>query len=144
MSAKTKIVVLHMKRMIFTGVMIGLILILAVLIAILLRPKDDSAGETVPTMYVPGVYTSSVQISDAALDVQVVVDENNINSISLVNLDETMETMYPLVRPALEELTEQILSNQSLDHITYSQNNQYTSMVLLGAIEDALQKAAPE
>ena len=144
MSAKTKIVVLHMKRMIFTGVMIGLILILAVLIAILLRPKDDSAGETVPTMYVPGVYTSSVQISDAALDVQVVVDENNINSISLVNLDETMETMYPLVRPALEELTEQILSNQSLDHITYSQNNQYTSMVLLGAIEDALQKAVPE
>ena len=144
MSAKTKIVVLHMKRMIFTGVMIGLILILAVLIAILLRPKDDSAGETVPTMYVPGVYTSSVQISDAALDVQVVVDENNINSISLVNLDETMETMNPLVRPALEELTEQILSNQSLDHITYSQNNQYTSMVLLGAIEDALQKAAPE
>ena len=72
------------------------------------------------------------------------VDENHINSISLVNLDETMETMYPLVRPALDELSEQITANQSLDDITYSQNNQYTSIVLLSAIEEALEKAASE
>ena len=72
------------------------------------------------------------------------VDENHINSISMVNLDETMETMYPLVRPALDELSEQITANQSLDDITYSQNNQYTSIVLLSAIEEALEKAASE
>ena len=100
--------------------------------------------ETVPTMYTPGVYTSSVQLGDTALDIQVAVDENHINSISLVNLDETMETMYPLVRPALDELSEQITANQSLDDITYSQNNQYTSIVLLSAIEEALEKAASE
>ena len=100
--------------------------------------------ETVPTMYTPGVYTSSVQLGDAALDIQVAVDENHINSISMVNLDETMETMYPLVRPALDELSEQITANQSLDDITYSQNNQYTSIVLLSAIEEALEKAASE
>lgn len=144
MSAKTKIIVLHMKRIIFTAVCIALILILAVLIAVLLKPKDKTPNETVPTMYVPGVYTSSVKISDAALDVQVVVDENNINSISLVNLDTSMETMYPLLRPALEDLESQIVSEQSLSDLTYSQNNQYTSIVLLNAIRDALEKAASE
>ncbi len=144
MSAKTKIIVLHMKRIIFTAVCIALILILAVLIAVLLKPKDKNSNETVPTMYVPGVYTSSVKISDAALDVQVVVDENNINSISLVNLDASMETMYPLLRPALDDLESQIVSEQSLSDLTYSQNNQYTSIVLLNAIRDALEKAASE
>ena len=144
MSAKTKIVVLHMKRIVFTGIVIGLILIFAVCLMLFLKPKDNSMDETVPTMYTQGVYTSSVQLGDAALDIQVAVDENHINSISMVNLDETMETMYPLVRPALDELSEQITANQSLDDITYSQNNQYTSIVLLSAIEEALEKAASE
>ena len=126
MSAKTKIVVLHMKKIVFTGIVAGLLLILAVLLMVFLRPEDDSAGESVPTMYVPGVYTSSVQLGDAALDIQVVVDENNINSISLVNLDETMETMYPLVTPALKELADQVTASQSLEDITYSQSSQYT------------------
>ena len=144
MSAKTKIVVLHMKRIVFTGIVIGLILIFAVCLMLFLKPKDNSMDDTVPTMSTPGVYTSSVQLGDAALDIQVAVDENHINSISLVNLDETMETMYPLVRPALDELSEQITANQSLDDITYSQNNQYTSIVLLSAIEEALEKAASE
>lgn len=144
MSTKTKIIVLHMKRIIFTAVGIALILILAILIAVLLKPKDKVSTETEPTMYVPGVYTSSVKISDAALDVQVVVDENYINSISLVNLDASMETMYPLLRPALNDLESQIVSTQSLSGLTYSQNNQYTSTVLLNAIRNALEKAAPE
>ena len=94
-------------------------------------------------MYVPGVYTSSVMMDSNSIDVQVTVDENHINSISLGNLDETMETMYPLVRPTLDELSEQILRKQSLNDITYSQNNQYTSMLLLAAVQNALEKASP-
>lgn len=81
-------------------------------------------------------------LNDSALDVQVVVDENNINSVSLVNLDETVETMYPLVKPAMEELAQQIVDTQSLDNITYSQSNQYTSIVLMNAIEEAIEKAS--
>ena len=96
-----------------------------------------------PTLYTPGVYTSSVMMDHNAMDVQVVVDENNIKSISLVHLDKTMETMYPLMKPTLSELSEQIIQNQSIDNITYSQNNQYTSMLLLDAIRSALKKASP-
>ena len=143
MSAKTKFVVLHMKKLLFAGVAAALGIIFLILLFFMLHTRENSAGESVPTMYTPGVYTSSVMIDQNALDVQVAVDENHINSISLVNLDETMETMYPLVEPTLDELSEQILSQQSLTDITYSQNNQYTSMLLLEAISDALEKASP-
>jgi uncharacterized protein with FMN-binding domain len=101
--------------------------------------------EVLPTaQYVPGVYTSSVMLGDSAVDVQVILDENKIKSISLVNLDETVETMYPLVKPAMEELSGQIIASQSTENITYSQNNQYTSIVLLSAIQDTIEKASLE
>lgn len=134
-----------MKKLIFAGIATGLgILILILLFALLhTRTNDTADGESVDTLYVPGVYTSSVMIDQNALDVQVTVDENHINSISLVNLDETMETMYPLVAPTLEELADQIITNQSVTDITYSKNNQYTSKLLLNAVEDALEKASP-
>ena len=144
MSAKTKIVVLHMKELIFTGILavLGIFLIIMLLVMFLL--KDGSTKENAESTgkYQPGVYTASVMLNDSALDVQVVVDENNINSVSLVNLDETVETMYPLVKPAMEELAQQIVDTQSLDHITYSQSNQYTSIVLMNAIEEAIEKAS--
>ncbi len=92
--------------------------------------------------YQAGVYTSSILFNDNVLDVEVAVDEKKIKSISLVNLDESTATMYPLVEPAfMESLSEQIYKKQSLENITYSEENQYTSMVLINAIEDALDKA---
>lgn len=145
MSVKTKIVVLRLKELVFTGVLAVLAILLIILLLTLFLPKDKEDGASVDTMsYIPGVYTSSVMLNDTAVDVQVIVDENNINSISLVNLDETVETMYPLVRPAMEELSKQIIDTQSLENITYSQSNQYTSIVLLNAIESAIEKASPD
>ena len=143
MSAKTKIVVLHMKKLVFAGTAAILGIIFLFLLFFMLHNRENSAGESVPTLYVPGVYTSSVMIDQNSLDVQVTVDENHINSISLINLDDTMETMYPLIRPTLEELSQQIITKQSVDDITYSKNNQYTSMLLLSAVTDALEKASP-
>ena len=91
--------------------------------------------------YVAGVYTSSIKFNDNTVDVQVVVDKNHINSISLVNLNDTVATMYPLMQPALKDLTDQICEKQSTDNLTYKDDNQYTSMVLLNAINDAIAKA---
>ena len=59
-----------------------------------------------------------------------------------INLDETVTAMYPLMQPALDNLKEQIYKNQSTDNLSYSDDNQYTSMVLIHAIDDALEKAA--
>ncbi len=46
------------------------------------------------------------------------------------------------MEPALDNLAEQILSSQSLENITYPEQNQYTSIVILDAISRALDKAA--
>lgn len=143
MSTKTKIVVLHRKKLFVAAASAILMIFLLLLLILSLGKRKSTAEESVPTMYVPGVYTSSVMIDEHALDVQVAVDENHINSISLVNLDDTMETMYPLIRPTLEELSQQIITRQSVEDITYSENNQYTSMLLLTAVSDALEKASP-
>ena len=73
---------------------------------------------------------------------EVVVDDNHINSITLVNLDESTAAMYPLMQPTLDNITQQVYEKQSLDNISYGDDNQYTSMVLLNAIQAALDKAA--
>ena len=70
-----------------------------------------------------------------------VVDQEKIQNISLSNLDETVTAMYTLMEPAMDNLTEQIYEAQSTDNLTYAEDNQYTSMVLINAINQALDKA---
>ena len=142
MSAKTKIVVLHMKELVYTVIFVvlaGLLILLFVGINIKGGQKDESAKETMK--YTPGKYTSSILFNDNSIDVEVVVDENRINSVSLVNLDESVATMYPLMQPALDAISQQIYENQSLEGIDYGSENQYTSQVLVEAIRNALSKA---
>ncbi len=145
MSSKTKIVVLHMRELIYTVIfaVLGILLIL-LLIFMFLPDKEDKDNAQETMQYIAGVYNSSIKFNDNAIDVEVVIDNNRINSISLVNLDETVATMYPLMQPALDNISQQIYETQSLDNITYSEENQYTSVVLLKAIDQALQKALPE
>lgn len=75
------------------------------------------------------------------VELQVAVDRDHINSITLTNLDESVTTLYPLMRPTLSELSAVILSEQSIENVSYSDENRYTSMLLLQAISEALDKA---
>ncbi|MCM1252005.1 MAG: hypothetical protein NC321_04225 [Clostridium sp.] len=147
MSSKTKIVVLHVKELIYTGIFAVLGILLIILLIIMFLPKDEKK-ESVPTMtqtstnsYIPGIYTTSLILNDNVVEIEVTVDEKNINSIRLVNLDEAVTTMYPLIQPSFEDLANQIITNQSLDGITYSDDSKYTSMILLNAITASLEKA---
>ncbi len=141
MSAKTKIVVLHMKELIYTAIFAGLGILLVILFFFMFLPEKEKERTAETMKYAAGVYTSSILFQDSTLEVQVIVDENRIQSVSLVNLSETVETMYPLVKPALEEMAEQIIKNQSVERISYNPDNQYTSIMLLNAVEKALEKA---
>lgn len=141
MSAKTKIVVLHMKELIYTAIFAGLGILLVILFFFMFLPGKEKERTAETIKYAAGVYTSSILFQDSTLEVQVIVDENRIQSVSLVNLSETVETMYPLVKPALEEMAEQIIKNQSVERISYNPDNQYTSIMLLNAVEKALEKA---
>lgn len=145
MSSKTKIVVLHLKELIYTGIFALFGILFIIMLIIMFVPKDkkeDSVPETPAATYVPGIYTTSLIINDNVVDVEVTVDESNINDIRIVNLDEAVATMFPLLEPAFDDLANQICQNQSLSNITYSDDNKYTSMVLLNAIKASLEKAA--
>ena len=144
MSSKTKIVVLHMKEVVYTAIFLVLAILMIILIFVMFSGKDQKKSSPAPaeeTLYIPGVYTSTIQLNDNSFDVQVTVDANHINSIELVNLSETVSVMYPLVEPTLEDIAEQICISQSTDSISYSDDNKYTSMLLLEAIQSALEKA---
>ena len=143
MSVKTIIVVLHMKELIYTIIFVILaILLISLFVFMFGQEKKDKSTETMK--YTPGKYTSSIMFNDNTIDVEVVVDENRINSISLVNLDESVATMYPLMQPALDNISQQIYDKQTLEGIDYGTENQYTSTVLINAIKEALGKAQVE
>ena len=140
MSSKTKIVVLHMKEIIYTAVFALLGILLIILLAVMFSSKQK---ETVNTkkQYVPGIYTSTITLNNTTLELEVAVDNSHINAIRFTNLDESVATMYPLAQPTIEYIAEQIYESQSLENISYSDDSPYTSQIIINAIEDALKKA---
>lgn len=143
MSRQTKILVLHMKELVYTAIFLVLGVILVVLLVTMFGTGKKEAPTAESAAYIPGVYTSSIDFKNRSVDVQVIVDKDRIKDISLVDLEDSVAVMYPLMEPTIERLRDQILDQQSLDGITYETENQYTSAVLLNAIDQALKKAAP-
>lgn len=150
MSAKTKIVVLHMKELIYTGIFAALGILFIVLLIMMFLPgkKDNDTPVQEPSvtenssLYIPGIYTTELVLGNQSIDVEVIVDKASITSIRLVNLNDAVTTMYPLLQPTFDSICEQALTLQSLESIVYTSDNKYTSLVLLEAIQHSLNKAA--
>ena len=144
MSSKTKIIVLHMKEIIYTAIFAALGILLIILLVVMFRPggKKQPADAHAEKQYTPGIYTSALTFNNTNLEVEVSVDESHINSIRFSNLDESITTMFPLVQPAIEDIAEQIYKTQSLENITLSEQSPYTSQVILDAIAETVEKAA--
>ena len=142
MHSKTKIVVLHMKELIYTGLFILLGVLFIILRVIMFYPKREAASKDTSSAYIPGVYTTSLILQGSAVDLEVVVNESQITSIRFVNLDESVTTLYPLMEPALEDLANQIYEAQDLSTVKYNNENRYTSLMLLEAISNTLEKAS--
>ncbi len=139
MSSKTRIVVLHMKEIIYTAIFVVLGILLIILLAFMFFPKQKNVN--VEKRYTPGIYTSTVSLNNTSLEVEVLVDDSHINAIRFSNLDESVATMYPLAQPTIEYIADQIYESQSLEDIAYSDDSPYTSQVILNAIKEALKKA---
>lgn len=144
MGSRTKIVVLHMKEIIYTAIFAALAVVLIVLLVIMFRPDEKTDQADTGNRYTPGIYTSALTLINTNLEVEVSVDESRINSIRFSNLDETVTTMFPLIQPAIEDIAEQIYETQSLDDITLPDDTLYTSQIILDAIREAVEKAAVE
>lgn len=159
MSAKTRIVVLHMKEVIYTGIFIALGLLFVILLIIMFLPdkgksnsgsspvsegtQEAAVTSTSATVYIPGIYTTELILGGQTVDVEVIVEQNAITSIRMVNLNEAVTTMYPLLQPTFDSICQQVYTTQSLEGISYSDDSKYTSLVLLEAIKNSLAKATP-
>lgn len=142
MSSKTKIVVLHMKEVIYTGIFLLLLVILGVVIFLMFGSgKSETASSDAVSKYTPGIYRTSIHLNDNTFDVEVTVDQEQIKSIHLSNLSESTSAMFPLVEPVLDSLSSQIYSTQSLDNLEYSSDQKYTALMLIHAIDEAVSKA---
>lgn len=155
MSGSTRIVVIPLKKLIIMICIIAAFIILAA-IFIFGGSSSDAAKSTgvniststdtvkkntsCPT-YSPGVYTSSILLNGTPIDIQVTVDSDNINNIEMVNLSESVQTMYPMLNSSFDEIKTAVINNGSTDNITYNAGSKYTATMLLSAIDSALAKA---
>ena len=126
-----------MKELVYTAIFLVLGVILVVLLVTMFGTGKKESPTAESAAYIPGIYTSSIEFQNRSVDVQVIVDKNRIKDISLVNLEDSVAVMYPLMEPTIKHLCDQILEQQSLDGVTYEAENQYTSAVLLHAIDQA-------
>lgn len=110
-----------------------------------LQAEDVSAGAVADTAntYIPGIYTTELILGSETVNVEVIVNDHAITSLSLSDPDENLTTMYPLLEPTMNSLSEQICETQDLSQVTYSSESRYTSLVLLEAIKASLEKAKP-
>ena len=143
MSSRTRIVVLHMKEIIYTAIFAALAILLIILLIVVVPaiPGNLLRHQERKRQYTPGVYTSTLTLNNTNLEVEVAVTDSEISSIRFSNLDETVTTMFPLVQPALEDIADQICRTQSLENISFPEEAPYTSQLILNAVTQAVEKA---
>lgn len=109
------------------------------------EPVLNSASGSAGTdhTYIPGIYTTELILGSETVNVEVIVNDHAITSVSLADPDETLTTMYPLLEPTMDSLNKQICETQDLSQVTYSAETRYTSLVLLEAVRASLEKAKP-
>jgi len=144
--SKTKIVVLQLKEIVYTAIFVALGILLILLLVFMFVDKDDDSVASKTTQeesvqYTAGVYNTAIQLGDNVLNLEVVIDQNHINSVRLLNIDEAITTMYPLIEPSLSKIEEQLVNGVSFDELQYAEDSKYTYMLLADAIESTLTKA---
>ena len=141
--AKTKIVVIQLKEIIYTAIFAALGILLILLLIFMFTDNEKEVSTANNTKYKAGKYNSSIALNDTALNLEVIVDEDHIKFVDIINIDEAITTMFPLVEPSLEEIALQLYDDVALDQVKLSEDRKYTQTLLIEAIKLALDKAAP-
>lgn len=142
--SNTKIVVLHLKEIIYTVLFAGLGILLIILLVIMFMNKNSGKSDSATdAKYIPGVYNSTFVLNDTSLNLEVVLDKNHINSIRIVNIDDSISTFYPLVEPSLQKIADQLYNGSDINDVQISKDSKYTENFLVNAIKATLAKADP-
>lgn len=145
--SNTKIIVIKMKEIIYTAIFAGAGIVLIILLVLMFKSPDNDQSDTdistkTSAIYNAGTYTSQLSLGNTALNLEVIVDKDRVKSIKLINLDEAVTTMFPLLLPSLEEIETQIIEGKDIDSINVSENSRYTQTLLIDAIASILDKAS--
>lgn len=106
-------------------------------------PKDEQEEKTSTTSYIPGVYTSCMTLEDNAFTLQLTVDKDSINGVNLINEDEAVSAVYPLIPSCLDNIEAQLITGTDIDKLSYNEDSKYTQLILTDAIKDLIGKATP-
>lgn len=139
---KTRIVVIRMKEIIYTSIFIGVGILLIILLVFVLKPKTEKQNDQTSARFNAGVYTSTLSLNNTALNLEVTIDPDRITSIRLINIDDTVTTMFPLLKPALSDLESQIIEKQGTADIKMSDDSRYTQTLLLNEIDTIINEAS--
>ena len=134
----TRIIVLQLREIIKTAVfvLLGLAVILLLIYLFIPRNKPEVRSD----LYVPGTYTAEIILHSNPVDVGVTVSEDKILDVTMTNMAETQEVFYPLFLPAMDDLSKEIIENQSAD-IVPSMDYPITGQIILDAVKAALGQA---
>ena len=144
--SQTKIIILQMKEIIYTAIFIGLGLLLILLLLLMFHPGKEKDTTPLPStseaLYTPGIYTTELTLGNQTVNLEVLLDTDHISGIQVTALDETVTTMYPLLKPAVDDISSQLSNGISLDNVVLSSESQYTQMLILQTVDELLSNAS--
>ena len=144
--SQTKIIILQMKEIIYTAIFIGLGLLLILLLLLMFHPGKEKDTTPLPStseaLYTPGIYTTELTLGNQTVNLEVLLDTDHISGIQVTALDEAVATMYPLLEPAVDDISSQLSNGISLDNVVLSSESQYTQMLILQTVDEILSNAS--
>ena len=142
--SRTRIVILQLREIIYAAVFVGIgILVLVTLFFLLMPEKSDGADvsnnlKQDNKIYEAGIYQNKLALGDAVVGLQVTLDESQVKSVEVINLDESVSAMYPLMKPSVETISNQLAAGASVDEVVLSDGSKYTQELILNAVKEIM------
>ena len=143
----TRIIILQLKEIIYTAIFVGIGILLLLLLFFMFWPQKESgtssgSATSASHTYTAGVYNRDLALGDTTIQLQVVLDTDHVKSVEIKNLEDSVETMYPLIKPAVKEISDQLAQNVSPEEVVLADDSPYTSQLILETVNDILKEAA--
>lgn len=153
--SRTRIVILQLKEIVYTAIFVFLGILLLTLLFFMFWPDKESESASTSTQPVSssaksgtsfqaGVYNKELSLGDSQINIQVALDSDRVKSVEIVNLEESVETMYPLIKPAVKEISDQLVQGVSPEEVVLPDDSPYTSQMVLDSVNEIMTEASSQ
>lgn len=140
----TRIVVIQRKQVMFSAVLVvaGIVFIIFLLFMMMGKKtgSDSIASQNGDAKYQAGVYTKDMEFGESTVSLQVSLDSNQVKAVEIIPLDESVTTMYPLMEPAVEHLSDQLAAGVAPENIEYGEESRYTQESIMEVVDNVLKE----